>query len=389
MKRFTGLDARHKIKGNVQDARQLLKNRQTQGKFANTQDARFKIRAKKFQPIKQELLKIKSTEKSLSKPFLPGRTITNKQAGATTFSRLQKSKMNTTAPGLVSVSGGKRKLIDKVTVHQTGLKIAVHNEFATSAPRSKKDESLKITLNNPAALRKQTIPVFQNYKSQLTNEKLMLDRQKRQTYSFDSMSKKASHLSMFNKGGFKYPHNASFPPHGPTLQLPSSSMGQPTTIRSSRAQGSSTHGLSRKMQKEPSLASKYSPLEGTKILVSNLHPVVVEDDILELFSVIGPLRRARMTGHGKAEVVYVRKNDAILAYQKYNNRDLDGQPMMMELLLHDETQHNKTNYTWMTAIGKKKQAGTVEIEPSLLQRSLFQTSTSGVASRPVVFTVKI
>jgi len=44
----------------------------------------------------------------------------------------------------------------------------------------------------------------------------------------------------------------------------------------------------------------------------------------ELFSVLGPVRRARLIGPGKAEVVYIRRDDAIRAYQKYNNRDLDG-----------------------------------------------------------------
>ncbi|XP_049602028.1 polymerase delta-interacting protein 3 isoform X1 [Syngnathus scovelli] len=71
----------------------------------------------------------------------------------------------------------------------------------------------------------------------------------------------------------------------------------------------------------------FSPLEGTKITVNNLHPRVTEEDIVELFCVCGALKRARLVKVGVAEVVFVRKEDAVSAYRKYNNRCLDGQPM--------------------------------------------------------------
>lgn len=111
-----------------------------------------------------------------------------------------------------------------------------------------------------------------------------------------------------------------------------------------------------------------SPLEGTKITVNNLHPRVTEEDIVvsasrrsheppplclcnglwhcdaavihpvcvcmcvclwsvwlqELFCVCGALKRARLVKVGVAEVVFVRKEDAVSAYRKYNNRCLDG-----------------------------------------------------------------
>ncbi|KAF0032402.1 hypothetical protein F2P81_014692 [Scophthalmus maximus] len=68
----------------------------------------------------------------------------------------------------------------------------------------------------------------------------------------------------------------------------------------------------------------FSPLEGTKITVNNLHPRVTEEDIVELFCVCGALKRARLVKVGVAEVVFVRKEDAVSAYRKYNNRCLDG-----------------------------------------------------------------
>lgn len=38
----------------------------------------------------------------------------------------------------------------------------------------------------------------------------------------------------------------------------------------------------------------------------------------------GALKRARLAKVGVAEVVFVRKEDAVSAYRKYNNRCLDG-----------------------------------------------------------------
>lgn len=97
------------------------------------------------------------------------------------------------------------------------------------------------------------------------------------------------------------------------------------------------------------LQPAFSPLEGTKITVNNLHPRVSEEDIVvserssvryfhsqqwahcspaspqELFCVCGALKRARLVKVGVAEVVFVRKEDAVSAYRKYNNRCLDGE----------------------------------------------------------------
>lgn len=42
----------------------------------------------------------------------------------------------------------------------------------------------------------------------------------------------------------------------------------------------------------------------------------------------GALKRARLVHPGVAEVVFVRKDDAVTAYKKYNNRCLDGESMV-------------------------------------------------------------
>lgn len=49
--------------------------------------------------------------------------------------------------------------------------------------------------------------------------------------------------------------------------------------------------------------------------------------VQELFCVCGALKRARLLKVGIAEVVFVRKDDAINAYRKYNNRCLDGEAL--------------------------------------------------------------
>lgn len=69
--------------------------------------------------------------------------------------------------------------------------------------------------------------------------------------------------------------------------------------------------------------------EGYKLLVSNLHPKVSEDDVLELFSDIGPIKRARFVDKGLAEVVYVRIDHAKEAIQKYDLKELDGRQMVI------------------------------------------------------------
>ncbi|KAM3597435.1 uncharacterized protein V6R79_004516 [Siganus canaliculatus] len=113
-----------------------------------------------------------------------------------------------------------------------------------------------------------------------------------------------------------------------------------TSMAAARSSAAALQPVSRTLQQrgaETSTAAPappqpaFSPLEGTKITVNNLHPRVTEEDIVELFCVCGALKRARLVKVGVAEVVFVRKEDAVSAYRKYNNRCLDGQPMKCNL----------------------------------------------------------
>ncbi|KAI0516304.1 hypothetical protein KFK09_008976 [Dendrobium nobile] len=77
---------------------------------------------------------------------------------------------------------------------------------------------------------------------------------------------------------------------------------------------------------------------GTKLYISNLDYGVSNGDIKELFSEVGDLKRCTVhydrNGHssGSAEVIYVRRSDAIAAVKRYNNVQLDGKPMKIEII---------------------------------------------------------
>lgn len=70
-----------------------------------------------------------------------------------------------------------------------------------------------------------------------------------------------------------------------------------------------------------------SPLQGFKVMITNLQTSVTQEDVLELFGDIGALRRAKLIAPGHAEVTFVNRKDALKAVEIYHNRQLDGKPM--------------------------------------------------------------
>ncbi|KAI7752677.1 hypothetical protein M8C21_029210 [Ambrosia artemisiifolia] len=78
--------------------------------------------------------------------------------------------------------------------------------------------------------------------------------------------------------------------------------------------------------------------EGTRLYISNLDYEVTNEDIKVLFSDVGELKRYAIhydkggRSKGTAEVVYMRQSDAVAAMKKYNNLQLDGKPMRLELV---------------------------------------------------------
>lgn len=76
----------------------------------------------------------------------------------------------------------------------------------------------------------------------------------------------------------------------------------------------------------------------TKLYISNLDRRVSNDDILLLFSEEGELERHSIhydqfgRSKGTAEVVFTKQSDALAAIKKYNNMNLDGKPLQIELV---------------------------------------------------------
>jgi RNA recognition motif-containing protein len=69
----------------------------------------------------------------------------------------------------------------------------------------------------------------------------------------------------------------------------------------------------------------------TTLVISNLNDTVSRNDIYELCSAVGPLENVNIIAPGVAEITYRHKDDALEAFKKYHQRNLDGMPMVCHL----------------------------------------------------------
>uniref|UniRef100_F6SQ17 DNA polymerase delta interacting protein 3 n=1 Tax=Macaca mulatta TaxID=9544 RepID=F6SQ17_MACMU len=125
---------------------------------------------------------------------------------------------------------------------------------------------------------------------------------------------------------------------------------------------------------------------------------------MELFCVCGALKRARLVHPGVAEVVFVKKDDAITAYKKYNNRCLDGQPMKCNLhmngnvitsdqpillRLSDSPSVKKESELPRRVNSASSSNPPAEVDPDTILKALFKSSGASVTTQPTEFKIKL
>ncbi|KAJ8448225.1 hypothetical protein Cgig2_025149 [Carnegiea gigantea] len=77
---------------------------------------------------------------------------------------------------------------------------------------------------------------------------------------------------------------------------------------------------------------------GMKLCISNLDHGISNNYIRDLFAEIGELKRYAIhfdkngRPSGTAEVVYAKRSDAFVGHKRYNNVQLDGRPMTIEII---------------------------------------------------------
>ncbi|KAF8698035.1 hypothetical protein HU200_035546 [Digitaria exilis] len=107
----------------------------------------------------------------------------------------------------------------------------------------------------------------------------------------------------------------------------------PFQVQARRPMGYSGYGA---VQPLPRMAAALD--EPTKLHISNLDYGVSNDDIKDLFSDVGDIKRYSINydrsgrSKGTAEVIFSRRSDAIAAVKRYNNVQLDGKPMKIEII---------------------------------------------------------
>ncbi|XP_026553129.1 polymerase delta-interacting protein 3 isoform X1 [Pseudonaja textilis] len=336
-------DARFKIKGKVQDAREMLNSRKQQSieKVTKVIDAREKISLKRSAPVA-------ATMDTVVETVSPAVKIT------------KTIQQKATIPSHAHSAGMKVNIVNNHTHKQCLYDTEDDDETVSPFP----SKEMKITATNS----------FLNNAAGLSGNKF-------------SLSKTVPLTKVVQNDAYTAP------------PVPPSPIRTKTLTNMSR-----TLVTKEEPPKEPTVVEPaFSPLEGTKMTVNNLHPRVTEEDIVELFCVCGALKRARLVNPGMAEVVFVKKEDAITAYKKYNNRCLDGQPMKCNLFINgnvitsdqpillrlsDTPSVKKEIEPRRTSTGTSSNPP-AEVDPDTILKALFKSSGTSATVQPTEFKIKL
>ncbi|XP_025924889.1 polymerase delta-interacting protein 3 isoform X4 [Apteryx rowi] len=338
-------DARFKIKGKVQDAREMLNSRKQQSvaaeKVTKVVDAREKISLKRSTP---------ATTAAIS----PAMGTVNPAM------KITKTIQKAPVPGHSHPAGMRINVVNNHT-HKQGLYDMEDDDESLSPLPSKQ---MKITTTNS----------FLHNATGLSGNKF-------------SLSKTVPLTKVVQNDTYTAP------------PAPPSPMRTKALTNMSR-----TLVTKEEPPKEPApVELVFSPLEGTKMTVNNLHPRVTEEDIVELFCVCGALKRARLVHPGVAEVVFVKKEDAITAYKKYNNRCLDGQPMKCNLHMNgnvitsdqpillrlSDTPSVKKEGEPRRSSASASSNPPAEVDPDTILKALFKSSGVSASVQPTEFKIKL
>ncbi|XP_007436649.1 polymerase delta-interacting protein 3 isoform X2 [Python bivittatus] len=335
-------DARFKIKGKVQDAREMLNSRKQQSieKVTKVVDAREKISLKRSAPTA-------ATVNTIVETVCPAVKITK---------TIQKAAI----PSHTHSAGMKVNIVNNHTHKQCLYDTEDDDETVSPLP----NKQMKITTTNS----------FLQNAAGLSGNKF-------------SLSKTVPLTKVVQNDAYTAP------------PVPPSPIRTKALTNMSR-----TLVTKEEPPKEPAVVEPtFSPLEGTKMTVNNLHPRVTEEDIVELFCVCGALKRARLVNPGMAEVVFVKKEDAITAYKKYNNRCLDGQPMKCNLFINGNVitsdqpillRLSDTPSVKKEAEPRRTSTGTssnpaAEVDPDTILKALFKSSGTSASVQPTEFKIKL
>lgn len=152
-----------------------------------------------------------------------------------------------------------------------------------------------------------------------------------------------------------------------------------------------TTPLSERLDHGPIPEPRGTPVTSTKVTITNLHPAVSRQDIEELFGAVGVLKSCKMLGPGAAEVIYTVKEEAVTAYARYHNRNLDGQPMQCKLSVVQTMSTHTPPLSRPLAPLRSTNPSQKFLQPTLdpYQPPKRGSSSMPSESRPVVFKVKI